>query len=325
MKDRSISSTSNSVGSVVSVLDPSRGGIGCSSCKWHSGIVFEERGLYDWNWTIYPYVRGTIVVLDRPTAASSLSSSSSSPSSTSTRPQTIFPISIPPPPFPLLSALSASQPPLRQSHLTPSKSAQQQHGRMISTSSSSPILNEEDEQEDRDDEERSSQPSILTSPSSSSVVSNSKRRRNKKKKGGETMANRLVDVASMSLLNNESIEVKTTTTSSSSFSSLIAQEQIVKETGEATTMMKTKEELMKKRGDEVPRELVSSLVVTKTSPIISQPRYRGPVVPWASISPDIDPSSFNAWGKFVFASMRGGAVVAGDVFSSHLGHVKTQI
>ena len=321
LKDRPISSTSNSVGSVVSVFDPSRGGIGCSSCKWHSGIVFEERGLYDWNWTIYPYVRGTIVVLDRPAAASSslLSSSSSSPSSTSTRPQTIFPISIPPPPFPLLSASSASQPPLRQSHLTPSKvaSAQQQQGRMISTSSSSPILNEEDEKVDRDEEKRYSQPSILTSPSSSSsVASNSKRRRNKKKKGGETIASRLVDVSSMSLL-NESIEVKTAI---SSFSSLIAQEQIVKESGEATPMMmkkKEEDELMKKRGDEVTRETVTSLALTNTSPIISQARYKGPVVPWASIAPDVDPSSFNAWGKFVFASMRG-AGAAGE-------HFKTQI
>lgn len=186
---------------------------------------------------------------------------------------------------------------------------------MISTSSSSPILNEEDEKEDRDEE----QPSILTSPSSSSssVASNSKRRRNKKKKGGETIASRLVDVSSMSLL-NESIEVKTAI---SSFSSLIAQEQIVKESGEATTMMmmkkKEEDELMKKRGDEVTRETVTSLALTNTSPIISQARYKGPVVPWASIAPDVDPSSFNAWGKFVFASMRG-AGAAGE-------HFKTQI
>jgi hypothetical protein len=200
----------------------------------------------------------------------------------------------------------------RESPATPLSSVSQQ-GRQSKLSSSSPtIVDEKDVKKKTDEEEEEDQseyPSILTSPlsSSSSVTNSSKRRRNKKKKGSAVSASLPSDIPQMSLL-NESMDIP----ASSSIAKQVLNDDETKQKSDKSFEKEKDDDdkfinKMTQKAEDASSDFGSMNVQTPH-------QYRGPIVPWAQVLPNADPTTFNAWGKFVYATMRG-TVKPGDVFS----------
>jgi hypothetical protein len=299
LKDRAISTSLNGVGiggiGVMSVLDSSRGGLGCSICKWHNGLVFEERGLYDWNWTIYPYVRGTIVVLDTPTLPLRQTPST-------------FPISIPPPP-PLPTFLVPSHTSLPLSVDVEKSRVDKKQG-------------VDDDDEDDDDDGKSSLPTTITSqsvmmspsPSESASISSKKRRRNRKKKKKTSSTDAAADdeaTASTTdvvvVAADDDVAVSTPIDSINTYKSDIKNKDVINTT---TQLDHVKEEIAtKKKGDE------NILLSVQQEVEEEEEEYRGPRTEWCIVRPGSDPNKFDAWGKFMYACINR-TVKIGDVYSS---------